>query len=380
METIIGILVMAGLALLATSVLWVPAMLGALAKRNLFFTEVNEGTAKTITKFGEFCRCVMSYRGHHFNDEWDLLDETKESGLQMKQSWIDRKLPGGLRYVGLPFVYKVHGYKFRWTSLRQGKSPTADAAATTEKGEMSTVKEDDLIDLFISRDEKIDYINLMDDVYVFRMERAEDREMIPLSFRVLLTIRIVNPYKALFRTEQWLEMTINTLRPIIKQYVGCKTFKELVLDRKESLEHEADEILNLRSREEGAASTIKDYIKGRWGVQIKKIGIVNVNTSGKAGEAYEESAAKKYLAEREAERITTLAGAEAGRIGILATAEAKRIQTVMEQMKVQGSEAFTLRTIEAMEKAGENGNTILIGGDQPVQMLLNAAKKGKEAV
>ena len=436
MNTMVAVLTMAGLAMVATSTLWVPTILGILAKKNLFFTEVKEGTAKAITKFGKFHHCVLSYKGHYFNSKWDLIDEARrdkdrdedvarlkvakiklsegdnepartllvererleiakanlldghaldkllssEERTQMEyyepvqESWIDGILPGGLRWVGLPFVYNVHRYSFRWTSLRQGGSPTADAE-TTEKGEMSIVKEADLIDLFIARDEKIDYVNLTDDTYVLKMERAEDKEMIPLSFRVLVTARVVNVYKALFRTEQWLEMALNTLRPIIKQYVGRKKLQELICEREESLEHEDDEILNLPSSPSAAAATIKNYIRGRWGVQIKKIGIVNVNTAGKAGEAYEDAAAKKYQADREAERIVTIATANAKQVGIAAKAEAKRIKTVMEQMKTQGGDAFVLRATEAFEKAGVDGNTILIGGAQPVQMLLNAAKK-----
>ena len=247
---IIGILIVAALAALsavvATSPLWGFAFLEALAKKNLFFTEVKEGTAKAITRFGKFDRCVMAYERYQFDEKWNVEPDNQINSRRDK-SIIDKIIPrdlGGRSLDRWPSISVVHTYSFQWTSLRQGGYP-----AGAQSKDAQVVKEDDLVDLFVSRDEKPDYINLMDDVYVFRIEKAENKEMIPLNFRVLLTIRVTNPYLALFHTEQWLEMVVNTLRPIIKQYVGEKTFEELA-HRNENLEHEADEILNRLTRGE----------------------------------------------------------------------------------------------------------------------------------
>ena len=49
------------------------ALIYFLAKNNIFFTFVKEGSTKAILKFGEFHRLVMSYQEYWFDDNWNII-------------------------------------------------------------------------------------------------------------------------------------------------------------------------------------------------------------------------------------------------------------------------------------------------------------------
>jgi regulator of protease activity HflC (stomatin/prohibitin superfamily) len=352
-----------------------------MARNHFFFTMVNEGTAKAIVRFGQFDRIIMSYRDHHLTVEWDVQNDHPSDGSPVTfapehrmDTWLRMHGYGGLRWVGLPFMYSVYHYNFQWISERQGST-----------GGLTIVSVEAVKDVYFPRDERMAHILLKDDTYVLVLDSAEDKEMIPLTVRTLLTVRIANPYKALFRTEQWLETVENQLKSTLRKYVHLNTFKQLA-GRKETFEREADDILNEELPDSPTHQKRGDWIEERWGVRIKSIGLINITPGGKRGEAYEESAAKQYQAEREAERIVTiaradakriatLAEAEAGKIERIATAESERIKKVTAALKDGGDIALTLRALEAVETAGENGNTVIVGGENPIQMLLGLKDK-----
>ena len=193
--------------------------------------------------FGEFTRSVMSWEGHHLKKDWEVRedrDQEEEIPEELPDPhWMDKHLPGGLYWIGMPWANKVYDYHFQYTNIRQGSTgPTTQ----TPHGVMSTVEQGKLQDLLflISRDERPDFIFLKRDVYGITFQDTDDQDMIPLSFIALLTARVVNPYRALFMTEQWLEQVTNFLRRYVKEYVGRYSFIELVTDaRKHDTEHES---------------------------------------------------------------------------------------------------------------------------------------------
>ena len=77
MTIMVGVSVMVGLAIVATSILWVPAILDAFAKKNFIVTQIREGTSKVIVIFGKFHHAALSYIGHYFNREYDLINEAE---------------------------------------------------------------------------------------------------------------------------------------------------------------------------------------------------------------------------------------------------------------------------------------------------------------
>ncbi|MBN2197794.1 hypothetical protein JW698_01185 [Candidatus Wolfebacteria bacterium] len=254
-----------------------------LAKNNIIWTLAQEGRVKAIMQFNRFRKLVMSYEDHVLDPEtWDIKENVSS---KLKKKFFSRL---GLKLVGVPFIHSVYTYPFRWTSFEQGENNGV------------------LIQKTISHDELLDYILVQDDVYYSFIREAETRDMVPVDLDLLLTIRIVNPYKALFRVQNWLEATQNQLKPVLRSYISDNSFSELII-RKEGLGREAENLLTTRD--------LGSYLERHYGVRIKKVGIVRIDPSGERGKIYQEAASKQWEAEKESEKIRTLADVEVERIG-----------------------------------------------------------------
>jgi len=297
---LLGIYIGLGIVCLAAIVFALIVLVYFLAKNNLFCTFVEEGTAKAILKYGKFHKIIMSYEGYNLNDNWEVIAKPgKETQL------------GGLKWVGIPFIHSVYRYTFKWVSFEQKE----------EEGK--------LVQKAISHEEEIDYIIVQDDIYYTFVREAEARGMVPLNIDALLTIRILNPYKALFRVQDWLEATQNQFKPVLVGYTGQKSFEELI----EAQKQVGDTVHELLR-----TSKIDEDIEEDYGVHIKKIGIVNIDPASERGEKYVEAASKQWEAEK----------------------EAKRLKSVYEQIQELGDDGLLLRAIEGIEEASKGQGNLVI--------------------
>jgi regulator of protease activity HflC (stomatin/prohibitin superfamily) len=371
--------------LFITHFIWLPWLLLVFARNDFFVTTSREGTAKARLRYGRFGGMLkpLPWEGHCYDDNWEVVDIALAgaSCRPVALNWIEKLLPKGILWLGIPFANTTKVSHLQWTGLRQG---SLSGEIQTAKGTESLVQQDKLDDLLISRDEEQDYILLMDDVYCINFKDTEDVEMIPLSFIAIMTLRVVNPYKALFRTEQWLEQTINFLRPYVKVYVGNKKYADLastnsgtgtetLADILQNVRRESDSILELPSPTDG--ETIKEYLRNRWGIHAEHLNLVDFKTGeGPRGDAYQKAAATKYMTQREAEGIAVLAEAEAGRIKTIAGAEAERVTKVADAVTKGGDVAILVRRLEALESVGEGGNLVVVDGNNQ-QLLIPAPER-----
>ena len=153
--------------------------------------------------------------------------------------------------------------------------------------------------------------------------------MVPLDIGILLTIRIINPYKALFRVQNWLEATQNQFKPVVISYVGKQEFEQLIQD-KEQLGDAVHKILN--------ESKIDQNVEEDYGVHIKKVGFVKIDPTGDLKNQYQEAATKEWEAKKEAKRLDTVYG------------------TITDDKK----DRLFIRAIEGLEKASENESTKIV--------------------
>lgn len=186
--------------------LGLPFLALALAKFNLFFTLVDEGSVKVVMLNRQFHKCVMRYKGFY-------LDEKSNVKLLPKTQKEQKKLLGGLEFFGIWPFYTIHNYRFRWTKIKR------------------ELKDGKLVKSIEPEDKTIDYILVQADVYYARLEGIETIGLVPLDMEFVLTIRIINPYKALFRAQDWFEFVTNRLLPYIRQFCSGKEFNELIQEK-----------------------------------------------------------------------------------------------------------------------------------------------------
>ncbi len=224
------------------------------AKNNLNSTFVSEGTAKVIVKGGEVVGMLIQWKGRTFDREWNVIEGD------------DGRHPfGGLRFYGIWPVYDIYLYRLRWTNLHADGTPA-------------------------EHDEILDSVMLKDMVYYMEIDGAEDEDKIPLKIGLLLTLRIINPYKALFKGQDWMEL-LNRMQPLFREHVAGVAFENLIKERQK-----VGGDLWKKLNEEGLIQEFEDD----YGIGFKEGGIEMKDITPPPD--YQKAATQRYLAEREAEK------------------------------------------------------------------------------
>jgi hypothetical protein len=275
-----------------------------LAPRNKFFTFVPESKAKIVVRGDGVKKILFKYSGYAMDLEGNILQETEippQSLLRKSESrWT--RLFGGLKWYGWWPLDDILVYKFRWTGIR-------------ESGEI------------IRREEWIDYILLRSDVYWMKLEKAEDKDLLPLDLEILLTLRVVNPYKALFNIQNWLEAVINRSGPLMREYIAEHKFEELIA-KKQQIGGEMRHSLEERG--------VLEEFYNNYGIKVEAIEIKDINPPTE----YREATLRPFVAEQDKKAIE-----------IKAEAERERIQRVYKTVQEFGNLGQLIRTLEAVEKS-----------------------------
>lgn len=233
-----------------------------LAPRNIFFTFVKEGTAKIVVRGDKFQKVLIQWEGYALDEDWNVVERAARG-----------RFFGGMRLYGFWPFDQIYTYNFQWTGV-------------AENGEIQAHPK-----------KRIDYVLLKDDVYWAKIEKAEDNELLPLDVEVLLTQRVVNPRKALFAIQNWLETIINRTKPAVRDSITLSTYRKLIAEE----EAIGEGVYNRLEK--------RDILKGefldRYGVEIRRIEIKSINPEKK----FREATLKKWLGEREAEaRVAATVG------------------------------------------------------------------------
>jgi hypothetical protein len=395
-----GVAAMTIIALYVTYGLWLPYLLSQLADRDLFVTRVEEGTGKWIVKNRQAWRFITSKLSTDPNpvfdddDSWNLEKVLKDKTNRKLTNaegeepgwvhWLDSRLPGGMRWVGWPFIYKIYSYNFRWEYLREAE-PLSTENSLIGKRKLANGK------WVASFAKRINYIYLRDSVYYFELIGTETKGStdpndtsvgIACDIYANATMRVINPYRTVFLVHDWLSSMLELIRPSLRSWIARLTFPEVVR-KYEAAEREHDIFLRQPSMPSDAAATgtgieppkpIGEYIEVTYGVRVKRIAFDDVIPP----ESFAVSVTLRTEAEQNKIRTITNAQAEAQRQEIVAQGEAARIKIVTKALKAGGDVALALRTLEAYEALGAQGNTIVLGGGNPVQMLLDSARNKKK--
>lgn len=298
-----------------------------LAKHDIFFTFVEEATAKAIMKFNAFHKIVMQYENCVINElTWDV-------SVCKEDKKPKRRLLGGLRWIGIPGIYSVFQYRFTWATIK------------AQKEEKEQVER---------RSENIKHIFVKDYVYLGEIKGAETKSLVPLDVNFLITTRVVNPYKALFRVHDWVNVIISRIEAYFRQFVSLTEYEDLIA-KKQQMGEEIMKALEETGVFGDSGKFYRDY-----GVKVKNIEMRDIDPVGENKKMIQEAATKKWVAEKQKMQVTTLADAEV-----------ERIEKVYKKLREFGEEGLTIRMLESIDKAGEKqGNWIIPFGS--VQQIMQS--------
>lgn len=307
-----------------------------LAPSNHFFTFVKEGTAKFIVRGDKFEKCLIQWEGWTFvydkahPDKWNVIKGDEKHFF------------GGLRFYGLWPLFDAYIYKFRWSGI-------------TEEGNVQR------------REEWLDYVLLKDDVYWCKVDKCEDKNLLPLEIELLLTIRVKNPYKACFAIQNWLETVINRTKPFIRTHITQKSYDEWIGTRK-ALGKELMRKLYL-------VKLLKEF-DDSYGIEVKRVEVKEINPP----EGYREKTLAPYLAELDKKAVIIQAEGERQAAITKAEGERKRIETVFEGIQHFGDLGRLVRALEAVEKSSLAASLTVQAIPGLQEMLRGVFGKEPEAV
>lgn len=314
--------------LIGIAILTIPLIWWGLAPRNLFFTFVEEGTAKAVVKGGELYKFLITWKDHTFKVIQKGKQKKEKDNWKVVETKGKKHLFGGLRFYGFPPIHQIFKYKFRWTHLHEDGS-------------------------VVKHEEWLDSILLKTDLYVIEYpltekEAIEDIDGVPLGINLVMPMKISNPYEALFVVRRWLPLINGIVKATLRAFIAKYRFKEDLLnmsagkgigkkqkekgiskiakqgeDLRAKLQDELKEALIKKGKEEETITDERGNNIYTFGVLIQKKGtdIISIDPHP----MYREATTLKYRAARDKEK--TIIDAEAKAEAAKSIAEQKAIET-----------------------------------------------------
>jgi hypothetical protein len=318
------------------------------APNNFCFTFVAEGTAKHIVAGKAYCKTLIEWAGHELvktksrGKEIGDVIEIKEvpKGFSLKRFTgkfslrrTIRKYLGGLRCYGLWPFRDVLIFEFGWINR-------------TQDGQIKKHPK-----------ETMDYLLLKDDVFAIEVKDAEGKDKLHVNILLILTLRVVNPYKASFVIQNWLETVINRIVPAVRNEYTKDTYANWISQDKDLAERIMVKLQGFLNKE----------FKKRYGIEARAIEVIDINP----GKGYRELTLKEFTAEQE-EKATI----------VNARAEAQRVMLSYQAVKEFGELGTLMKLLEAVrESPGEGAKWIipLPGMGDGFSEILKKALRAKSA-
>ena len=377
-----GFFVVLGLLVAIIILIIVIVLLGPpwLAKEDVLFTTVKEGTVKAIMRGTSFDRFIMSFEGYHLNNpkapyykpnytnekssvvklpEWEILYHGEGNKYAFEKTndeyyderhWFLKYL--GLYWVGWPWANNVYVYQFEWNET------------FTEEGTG--------VEKILPRAEATDFIYASDFTYAVKTDGAETKDLLPIDVLTLVTVAIRNPYRALFSGQGWIQRLDAAINRHVRVFIGSKGYNNLIslTDNDEEqigavLQKSAEEFsrpiidLSKQLAYETDKSPEPKGLRGKYGVEIRTADLQTIELSGDIKKELQTAATKVYTSEQDAKSTRLTGRAKADVIAMVGEKEAEALETRLEVIKKHGHTGELLAQLDAMREAGGAGARII---------------------
>jgi hypothetical protein len=329
-------------------VLLSPFAVYGLAYFNLFFTFPEEGRGMAVMQSKKFHNFIIKLAGHKINPKtWDIVELEEGETEQDRLNWLEKQIENrtGARWIGIPPFRNIYSYPFEWATVRRranGSGGESIIEAPNHKVETSS------------------HFLVGDSVYYGKIIAAETKENLKVDVEYLLTLRIVNPYKALFLVHRWLDAILDLASQAGRRYIGTRLFSELV--SKEGT-----------SQEEGFSAGIKgltELMLENYGIKFVYTEILSVGLSGDMARQHEEATIAGYLADSKATAVKTAAKAEGKAIKKIGEARAAAIESQRQAIEASPEAAKLVYDLEKAKQFGGLGSLI----ENATRAFLNATR------
>lgn len=289
------------------------------------FTPLEDGTGKIIVRNRTFHRLIGRLEGY------DIVTPENRSSYPREKLWsaVPRQPHTsetrpfwerwGYYFVGIPVLQEVLTYNFRWRSLE----PKKDGSTEYE---------------LVLREEEVDTFFLKDKVMPGLITKAETNDKVKVDVIFQVTMRIKNGYQAIFCIHHWNEAVLGLIAQIGRQYIGTKTYDQLIQEEGQGQDHGFSQGIQL----------LEEEIEEKYGVVLSRADLYSVELTGDGAAEYQQAATAAFTAKAKATAITTVAEAEAKAIRAKGEAET-------DVLKMQGTARREALTEEMNAGKNENG-------------------------
>lgn len=349
---------------------WAFGLILAMAEKHILIMKRRNGTAvPRYSKGGGLIDILFLYYGHTYDKETgevkrlsikEIRKGNKFVSFVKSFFWIE-----GLTWLGLTRETK-ETKKRRWPRYRQ---------------------QDDGKFKIEFKEEDQDFIWLKDDIYPVLIPSIELKGMGTVDSLVLFSGRVRNIDKTL-RVENWLGMTLDRASIASKNLLQSLSYEEIT-GKSESEEKRYEKgKKEIKDKPENILTKIPTPIQREkiskflfdgltenmtipkllddYGCEIFAISLGQVELSGPLAKEYQEASILGYKTNKEVDRIGQLAEARKGQINIVYSEIEKH---------PNGLEIFRNETIQ---KAGEQGNTVIIPMEFKGNILIDTKNKGRK--
>lgn len=323
-------LVLSGL--LVVIAILVIAVIIVCANLSFIWTKIEENYAMIIVKGNGYHRTIPAKKGWRVNPSDEGLEEVSE-----KPRLLNRLL--GVHFIGIPFIYSIYQYKLEWVAWKMG---------------------DDMQYRAIPEREQLGLVYLADYPYFVEVKDVETRDLIPFTFMFIITCKVMNPYKAVFLSHDWVRQMTALVRSETIKFAGSKTFEEITSDKKSGAIDCSSSIFN----------GIKDDLLKKYGVEVVNVSVQDINPNAefrdltlKKTEAIRAAAAAIETARGTAESARINASGEADAIKVVALAQAQALTQRAEALKKAGASGQTIVKADVATELAKNTNATIISAD-----------------
>jgi len=293
------------------------------APQDIFGAFIDEGYfGVVVVGKGKFKKIILNYEGFGLSKDWDIVS-AKDNCCKYKD-----KSFWGMHWIWSP-VERIYTHRLRW------------------------LKYDSIKKISVERTERLRQTSAMPYPFSVWVSEAEDAKRAPLNLFSVVTMKIKNPYKAIFNvTTEWIDVVTPLIQGAYVAFLKEHTFSELIKKQK-ALGKDLLDFMNLPNtsiydEQKKRFLSIIEFIEEKYGVEIISLDVMDITGADKDIDAALKANA---LAVLKKEATITDAEAQAKKIEIIASADAKRraaVATAFMDMLVQRT-GFSIEEITTMQ-------------------------------
>ena len=285
----------------------------ALAPNDWFVTfRPEEGKVKIVVRGadekgrgGVFVRFIMNWKDYTLDEENNVVLASL-LGPGARKKWHDELLGYlGLAWVGIPLRDSVYQYRFKWAEYEQ-----------QAEGKYKLRLRDELTEL----------VFLKPTQYVVVAPEAEVKGNVPVDFKYVLTVRVTNPYRAIFVADSWLVRLATAANGAIIPWLRTKEFEEINTGSDQEM---VRRVLTLNTHNRVTNNGLDLGLEDEFGIRIDDVEIAEFDPKG--GEKLREALVARKIAVEQATARKEEAGGEAAFIRETGKAEAKRLKALLKE-------------------------------------------------